>query len=451
MEKYRHQLEEMGRVDPALGVLHHLIMNHDNRSYAAVYEDEGSGEQRFLFNGRVVARHRKHDCENFALSYDGTKLAVTKGRRHRGQPGEIYVNGELAFTVPFDTIHHLVWLDNDRLAWDCWNDTDLSKRRDKIKWRQELAAAQGVSVNDLPPDPELEESGIRFFINGSDWTADFCFECYWAELGRYAMSVREREWVYYMDDSGQRSRWEPPVLMEDGRFSFDHHRNNCPAGKQRWQEIAKASQGERPEPLAPDADACGLSLRQMIDHGLLMDDRENGRVVWRGQAGPQFDGLENGGGFRTYAFNADNSRLAYVGIRYGEWAKGIMKVVGPLIEKACDRESRGGKPPWWGWPLAMLFNPYMGLGYAASEASRRWYPVDNGQAWKKGYEFANNHFYTPDNELVVTCRQGGKVMVVINEQEGPTFDEVCNVRCLEDGQLCYLARKGDRIFRVTVR
>jgi hypothetical protein len=444
-------LEELGRVDPALGELRHVIMNHDNRACAAVYQDPESGEQRFVFNGRVVARHQEHACESFALSPNGLMLAVTKGRRCKGEPGEIYVNGELAFTVPFDIIYHLVWLDNQRLAWECWNDTNRQKQHDKIKWRQELAEAQGVAVADLPPDPELEDSGVRYFINGEDRTADFAFECYWGEFGRHAMAVWEKDWVYYQDDTGARSRFEKPVLMEDGQFSFSHHRDNCPRGQRRWAEVLNASRGEKPEPLPPDADASGLTLRQLVDRGLLADDSANGRIVWRGQPGPQFDGVENGGGFRTYAFSADKSRIAYVGIRYGGWAKGLMRAVGPLIEKGLNRES-GKEPPWWMWPLTLLFNPYMGPGYAATEASRRWYPVDNGQPWKKGYEFANNHFYTPASELVVTCRQGSKVMVVVDEQEGPAFDEVYNVRYLPEEQaICYLARQGDKIFRVTVR
>jgi hypothetical protein len=416
-------MHEMGRTDPALGHLKHLIPNHDNRAYFCIYETGEADSEReyaFAFMGKVAARHKAMACEHWALSYDGKKLVVTSQGRRNGKPeSQIFINGELAYTVPHDVIYHMAWLDNDRLVCECWDDDDIS----------------------------LPTPGLWYYINGEEMVGFSFDECRTTE-GRQILRVREGDRVFTIDDTGAHSEPEEAIFDENGRFSFSFHETSRwwrSEEREKSYEIART--GKRPDPLPPDADARGMKLSDLNLYGLL-DDHDGQQVTWRGEAGPKFDEIENGGGIRKYAFNADMMRIAYIGINYAGWARLMTeKVVVPLFLRAEEREDTEGKPPWWSWPLVMLFNPTMGVGYAVSESTRRWIPVDNGRAWKKRYEYAHHHFYTPSDNLVVTCYRGNKVMVVVDEDEGPAFDQVWNVR-YDHGCVSYLARLGDKILRV---
>lgn len=383
-----HCMERLGACDPAWGPLAHVIPSSDNRAFALITEPL-DGAHRIVFGGRIIAESGPYDPLRFALSFDGTKLAVARAVIDGGKVSHrIEINGVPAYDVPLSTVHHVEWLSNDRLAWDGWND-DGDGRVD---------------------------GGIRRFVNGKDVTDVLDFEPVIADRGRHAIHVKEGGVAYVIRHDGSRSA--PVDVAPD-------------ADRWHWFD-GLWSREERPARPEEEWD----------------EARSRVRVHYRGVAGPGFHAIESGGGMRSFALNADGTRVAYVGIRYSGAATAMSRVVRGVIERA---EGRGGiAARALQWPIALLFNPYFGVGHAFVESSRRYIPVDNGRAWKKGWRYAHDHFYTPDDELVVTCVDLSGARVVIAEEEGPAFDAVENVHHLaDDDRVCYLARAGDDLLRVT--
>jgi hypothetical protein len=344
--------------------------------------------RRLVFRDSIAAEEAAaHEMMTHSLSFDGMKLAVCRDLRYSGGEGHaIFINGERAHDVPFETVHYFDWIDNDRLAWECW---------DRVALRE-------------------KEDTIHYFLNGEDLTDRFDFQPVLMDRMRHAIIVTEGETQYTVFDDGSRS---PPRPKRD---IFSHDRD--------------APRPERPEERWDEA-------------------RRRVRVEWRGSLGPQFDAIESASGLRSYAIDGD--RIAYVGIRYGGVARAMGRSVGAALER-IEGEPKG-LAKLFAWPMALLFNPYFGIGHAYIEGSRRYFPVNGATPWKKGYRFAHDHFFTPKGELAVTCAdpsaslRASGVRVVIDEDEGPAFDQVWNVRCLPTGEVCYLAKKGEDICRIVVR
>ncbi|HTM68177.1 MAG TPA: hypothetical protein VL426_02655 [Candidatus Binatia bacterium] len=387
MTRREHRLQRLGEIDPAWGPVAHISPSSDNRAFLIVTEPE-DGTHRYVFGGRVLAESGPHDLMPVSLSFDGAKLAVAKQGRGRGEDSsEIFVNGEKRYEVPFGTVYHFDWLDDERLAWSAWNRDDLRSKDDTI----------------------------HYFVNGEDLTGKFEFEPVLMDRMRHAIHVKEGDKAYVVYDDGSRSE---PVTVPPGTDRY-HWFNGL------WDRR------ERPE--RPEEAWDGL--------------RRSVRVRYRGTTGPAFDGIETFGGMRSYALNKDGRRAAYVGIRYS----GPARVMSGVVAKALGRmegEPRG-LSKLWAWPLALLFNPYMGVGHAYIESSRRYFPVDHERAWQKGYRYAHDHFYTPDDELVVIGVEGRGERVVIDEDEGPVFERIINVRHdAAERAVCYLATDGPNVFRV---
>lgn len=382
-----HCMERLGARDPAWGPLAHVIPSPDNRSFALITEPL-DGVHRLVFGGRIVAESGPYDPLRFSLSFDGTKLAVARAVIEGGKVRHrIEVNGETAYEAPLSTVYHLDWLSNDRLAWDGWNDGE---------------------------DGRVDDGGIRRFVNGKEVTDVLDFEPVLAERGRHAIHVKEGGVAYVIRHDGSRS--VPVDVAPD-------------ADRWHWFDGLWPRDDDRPEEEWDEA-------------------RRSVRVRYRGVTGPDFHAIENGGGMRSFALNARRTRVAYVGVRYSDAATAVSRVVGGVIEKAESR--RGIFARALQWPVALLFNPYFGIGHAFIEGSRRYVPVDHGRAWKKGWRFAHDHFYTADDELVVTCADQSGSRIVIAEEEGPAFDMIENVNYLAaEDRVCYLARAGDDIIRVT--
>lgn len=388
MTRREHRLHRLGEIDPAWGPVAHISPSSDNRAYLIVTEPQ-EGVHRYVFDGRVIAESGPHDLMPVSLSFDGTKLAVAKqGRRRGGDSSEIFVNGEKRYEIPFGTVYRFDWLDDERLAWSAWNRDDLRSKDDTI----------------------------HYFVNGEDVTGKFEFEPVLMDRMRHAIHVKEGDQAYVVYDDGSRSA---PVTVPP-----DAERYHWFDGL--WERDVRP---ERPE------EAWDGSRRAV-------------RVKYRGFTGPAFDGIESFGGMRSYALNKDARRAAYVGIRYSGAARVMSGIVGRALGN-LEGEPKG-LAKLWAWPLALLFNPYMGIGHGYIESSRRYFPVDHERIWKKGYRFAHDHFYTPDDELVVTGVEGRGERVVIDEDEGPVFDRIVNVRHdAAERAVCYLATDGQNIFRVS--
>ncbi len=411
-----HERELIAEIKPEWGPLGHLIVSADNRSCAlycggeTAEEEEPDpsatiremaerarqdGKERIVFNGRVQAESDGGHREMLpALSPDGRQLAVARliydgaGFRY-----EIDVNGQPTHRCEkMFFIYTLAWLSDSRLAWYGWFKNE-DGRSDK-------------------------EGGHHYFVNGQDVTGQVMFEGVWADRGRHALIVQENGVRFTLNDDSSREH-ERPACCD----SFLCH---C-----RWDP-------DQPRPAGPE---------EIRDEG-----RSGVRVSFNGLTGPEFDEIENDSGLRSYCLNRDGSRVGYVGIKYSEEAKQLGDAAGKMVEQALERERRGEEPSDADELALALFNPYFGAGYAAIESSKRYYPVNGDRAWRRGYEFADDHFFTPADELVVTACEGRGKMIVIDEDEGPLFDEVYNVRHLAaENCVCYLARKGDKLYRVTVK
>lgn len=134
----------------------------------------------------------------------------------------------------------------------------------------------------------------------------------------------------------------------------------------------------------------------------------------------EFLPLKGGGWFRL---NEEASRVAFVGSRCS-WTSEQFPFVYPVAVR-----------------LAQLYK---------SRATV--YVVDHDQTWKRSYQAVGSLFYTPFGQLVAVVKKANnKICVVIDQQEGPCFESVKNVRVSsQECAVCYLAQRGDKVFRVTV-
>ncbi|MFC1638942.1 hypothetical protein ACFL26_01580 [Patescibacteria group bacterium] len=404
MPSRRHREERVLTIDSQNGYAKHFIMSWDNRRCAVIYEscavcgsletgdcpscddiNSGGLHWRYVFDGKVCSEDLKHGRGiNWSLSFDGQKLATTQYVRvGHSWHYEVRVNGEQVWTGPDEFyVYQLEWLPGGRLIWYGWFDGEQDR-----------------------PGSERDR-GHRTYEDGREVTDKLRFSPVIAERSRHGVIVQENGRRYFVNDRGEVSG-ERECSCKDVL--------SCHCGRD-WDE----PRPERPEEVW-DREECLV------------------RVRYRGQTGPQFHDIESGGGMRTFALSEDRRHHAYIGIRYAGWARQGQGLLGRILE-SHDRDGLLGKV--LGWPAAFLANPYFGPLHVLGKSSRRWYPVLDGQEWSKGYKFANDHFVTPDGELVVTGYGSGGPRVVIDEDEGPTFDDIMNV--------CYLARRGDELIRVVV-
>lgn len=408
----QHKQEVVGVCKPEWGRLEQVEASADNRSFALMFGSRVDGEES-VDESSVETDNKQHHLVyqnelvvstldlvreiNFSLSFDGKRLAVA--RLVTESDGiwryDVSINGQPAYRgESYFFIYRLNWVDNDRLVWSGWFERPDENRR------------RGGSDH-------------KCFVNGKDATGSFVFEPVWGERGKSNLIVIENGRRYVVKDDGTRAL-DRPACCNSTIFC------RC--------NIDKESQPQR---IRPTEERSG-------PHNLVS-------VTYRGVTGEQFDEIENHSGLGTYAFNEDKSRVGYIGIRHSGMANKIGRFVASKMQKAGDKEHRSGKVPWWGWPIALLFNPYFGVGHAWYESSKRYYPVNHGQRWAKGYKYAGDCFFTPANELVVTVADGKKSRVVIDEDEGPPFDQIFSVRFLaKEDCLTYLAKSGSEIIRVTV-
>lgn len=434
-ELREHREERIAVIRPEWGEIQHLHPSADNRTCviitqaacplgtkaAADANDERTVRgllgapwfQRVIFGDRVMELGQ-YELPKYALSPDGTRLAVVElatEEDDRQDGRQIRINGVDAYAMPFGTICHLEWLNNERLAWSGYN-------RD-------------------------EKTGIHHFVNGVETTGEVEFE---SVIG----GVRLWE------------RGTFAFVREDGTREFVR-----PMSERVWRNEEWEPTPARPE--WPTERRLGKNRR-----GKLV-------ITYRGREYPSVHEIETRSGTSSgFAFSADRSKVAYVAIQPSRVVDGLgLAFMAPIMASdAVDAWARepciaaglghfGDPPPparrvvagvvkavCWApsWIAALLCNPYVGPLHIASKVSKRWVPMNNGKRWRKGYLHASDHFYTPSDELVVTVTDAdGKERVVIDEDEGPPFDAVQNVRFLaSEGCVTYCARRGDDIFRVTV-
>jgi hypothetical protein len=390
MAQRQHHVAHLAHCPSEWGAVTAVIATADSAAAAFLLETRDS-RNRLAFRGRIAAEsEHPADMFTFSLSFDGAKLAVASRSRDERRHNDVSVNGEVLYRMPYDVIHYFDWIDNERLAWEAWNRDALHAKDDRI----------------------------HVFLNGEDRT-DFDFQPILLERHAHAVCVREGDVAYVVYEDGSRSE---PKRLEGDVSRHDLSRELFPA----------RMLGEGPQVARDEA-------------------RRKVRVAHGGYRGPWFDGIEADDGMGSaFALSADGRRLGYVGMRYSGVANVVSRAFERLMERAEEAEERTGKSPGWAMKLAMLFTPYGGRGHAFIEGSRRYHPVDDRREWAKRYRHAGDQFYTPAGELVVTCADGRALRVVIDEDEGPPFDGVHNVRALPDGRVCYVANRDRDFFRVTV-
>lgn len=395
MSKRLHETSLLDRI-PDHGRLSVVIPAADNSSCAFHMTDEDSGaENEIFFHGKLCAKGA-YTSPQRSLSFDGKSLATAEEviEDDRITHHVVKVHGERGeevkrFTAPISTLYHLDWLSNNELAWNGWNEGEQGR---------------------------VDDNGIRCFLNGEEMTGRMEFEPFWGE--RYAdrifVSNREARIGYWIDGYGNRSEARP--LPDDSeRFP------GVPAWV--WEKPL-----DQPE-------------------AVWNADRSKGHVVFRGVSGPEFDKLES-----KFMTNNDYSRVGYVGANYSRMASMIGRWVAGSLNGLEEKEEKSHRMSVRAWILALLFNPYFGLGYGWIEGSQRWRPVDHDRAWRKAYRFADDHFYTPRDEFVVTACDAGKQRVVIDEDKGPLFDAIYHaVFAPGEDAVSYLARRDSEIFRILVR
>ncbi len=375
--------------------------------------------RRIIFNNQIVTELDIYErIRGISISSDGTRVATCECRRDERHEFVIRINGKIEYEVPFDEFFDLAWIGPNYLAWKVGNEN---------------------------------ERGLHYFINGKETTGRAEFDLVGGERDPDRLAIRV--WVsrdgengnfLVFNDEGHAESFSKPLSFADWR------RSNLP---------------NDPKPKMPEKTSPNDSDSPVL-------------ITYNGRKHQPVDELENQGNERAYTFNHDRSKVAYIAVQYGKISRGVQSVLALPLRFSGAVGSWARKPgfvrPDYTYYIprgrkivlkvvkaicfvpmvifTLLCNPYFGPLHHLNEARKRWYPVDDGHRWRKGYKYARDHFYTPYNELVVTAHVKGKWCVVINGDEGPLFDEIQNVRFVpEEDAVCYMAQKGENIYRVVAR
>jgi len=238
----------------------------------------------------------------------------------------------------------------------------------------------------------------KFFVNGEETTGKIEFECFYPSRDVPWFTVfREGQCTMMNEDGSTAEQWE----AEHKGWRNSH-----------WEKDGLEIQ-ERPD-----------ELEDIIDY-----DHRGVRIKCRGVTGPRFDELHSiVGDLQVFSYTRDRSKVGYVGKRF----------------------------PFYSYPLQLAgflvaFISRQVPDYHADSPGGRYHPVSNGREWRRSYRYIHDHLYTSDGEFVIVAHTSHGQRVVIEEVEGPFFDEVHHPRYFEDeGCLCYIGRLGNDYYRVTV-
>jgi hypothetical protein len=411
-----HRIEKLFAHDPAMGVIYHLQSSPDGSSvaYLACHDPGGAyAEPKVVWNGRVMAATEsligagdlKPD-----LSPDGRHLAICRFDPARRR-WTVDLDGQERWRTDLDTVHYTGWLDAGRFAWEGWlhgEDGDI-------------------------------DGPLRYFVDGEEVTGKLKLQGV-TDTRRSGLCVTdmERAVEYTVWEDGERSPEVRIIQTEECGWLREDD----------WKVTGRIHRRDR-------------DGRPEVRH-----DREKRlcQVACRGLLSPTaFHEIESHGGLRTFTTAAATDRFSYVGVRYGGWATRLGSWIGKRLERESEREEgNGGKMTKRGWLMAMLFNPYFGIGHRAMEGSKRYFPVnlhcfmEDGEwmlaesVWKKGYRYASVELLTPSGELAVSASGRRGTRIVIDEAEGPEFETIWNVRHLAEGdRISYVGLKDGDLYRVS--
>ena len=382
----------------------HVICAPNNTSVAFQCggPELGSHEAWYVFQDEIVARDFWEMMTDAGISYDGKKLAVGV----MGPNGHILVNGERFCEAPFDTIHHMEWLDNDRVIYDAWNDNDSRTEEE----RDERKFDHHVFINDQD-------------MGGDDGRDKMTFEPCWSDFSRSLITI-------HVANLSKRMRWRIDHL---GRLSdpVPIHSDIDEASAPSIFTIGRVLEPEEK-----------LEYPEVLEHGL------HQCVVYKGIRGQVFHEIEDGPG--NFVFNGDHSRVAYIGIKYKRPARMAERAAWSI---ARFSERLGNVGAILSIPIAGLYSEQSLLGFGRMwlENSKVFFPATQEGSWKKGWPWAGQQFFTPEGNLVATVLDGSGMRVVVDEAEGDLFDQVHHpVYILEEKAVTYIGQKGNSFYRVTI-
>jgi len=267
-----------------------------------------------------------------------------------------------------------------------------------------LAHMQWISNDELAwrgwnqdPDGRISE-GIKSFVNGEEVTGQIEFESCYQRRGVPRVKVcRGNEYFLINEDGSVRDQWTVVDGEDEALHRYPRRNPNH----------------DKPVDTAPH-NRSGRGIR----------------LEYRGVTGPRFDKVHSvDHRMHTYSYNPDRSMVGYVGKRFPFYA-GALDTIGTFVAVLVFHvpPNLHGDPP-----------------------GGRYHPVSNGREWRRSYRYVADHIYTPNDEFVVVAHASHGQRVVIEEAEGPLFDEVYHLRYFDDeGCICYIGRLGDDYYRVTV-
>lgn len=391
-----HGLQLVATNDVRNGTVKSLICAHDNSNCAIVTQTTGylpigleTPITRYVFNDMVVLEQVDHDPPpTFCMSFDGRKFATAEPQlRDERFVHVVKINGDPQYVIPSDTILALSWLDERRLA--CMVVNQDADRKKKM-WSR-------------------PKRHTTCFVNGK-LESDLEIFHHMTEDLRTSATIRHGNRQFTLLDDG--TMIDGVDYDPDNPFGSDHVYPEQP--KEMWDD----------------------SLKEV-------------RVRFRNATTVNsFHAIESFGGLRQYIFNRDRTRVSYVGIRYPTLSRRLQKMAEKIIQRG-EEDDKLGRLLFI--PTVILFNMYSGPLYHMTEATRRFHPVNHDKPWRKGYENVEHYFLTPKDNLVAVVTDGKKFRVVIDEKEGPAFDQIVNVRWLKNrNHVCYMGRRKNDIFRVIV-
>lgn len=339
-----------------------------------------------------------------------------------GSKRRIYFNSKLCYEGPRANMHLAnISFDGSKIATTQQLDSSfiLVNGERTYETESDIVGLFWLSNNELAWscwDGRGGRNSTRYFINGKDVSDSTIFEPTFNLKGEPVLLVEESGETYFIDEYGNRSKQDLP--LEDNSLQENF------------------------------LDSNDLELPEIkVDK-----NRKKVRILFKGEVGPEFDILQPVNGmYGTHIFNSDYSKIAYVGCNYSRMARRIDNIADKLFRKADDFQDQKNRDPLWIWPLALLFNSDFGPVERYIRNSSRCFPVNNLVVWPNGYWIVSSLFFTPIDELVATVYKRKSACVVIDEEEGPSFDFVLYAKYLKNQGITYIGKRRDNIYGVTVK
>ena len=370
---------------------------------AAVFITNSSGVKddwphHLWFNGELIEIHPGPDALHCVINFDSTLVATSCAESEPSKPVTIAINGVTTYQLPpnYD-LYQLQWISNHELVWRTMPQHNL---------------------------PNWKSLPMLTFRNGVDVTDNLLYEPYFGgmiEVIDYAVGVRYRV---------------SPQGKVYGQRAID-------PSEPRAHSVLEL---RLPSPEEREAEHALKKLKPQVTQ-----KQGNAYVTHRGIEGPHFAELEQYGGLHNHVLSPDGSMVAYTGVTYQKTLDRLSRFLGRCLEY-LEQEERYRK--WWvkilGFPIVLLYNPYFGVVYMATKISKRHVIATQHGAWSKSYFWVSTYFFTPQNHLVALVNDSDW-RVVIDDVEGPAFDEIQNLHYNGDTQtVSYLANDGTDYFSVSV-